>query len=115
MNNKTFLSAIERAAVIAGSSANIIKVEVKGGKMYVIASAPDVGSINEVIDAEIKGGEKAQVAFNVRLIMDALKVIKEEQIVLELSGPLSPGMIRPVGGEDFTYIIMPIRVAETSA
>ncbi len=115
MNTKTFLSAIERAAVIASSSANIIRLEVKGGKMYVIASAPDVGNVNEVIEAEIKGGDKATVAFNVRLIMDALKVIKEEKIVLELSGPLSPGLMRPVGGEDFTYIIMPIRVAETSA
>jgi DNA polymerase III subunit beta len=115
MNTKTFLSSIERAAVIAASSANIIRVEVKGGKLLVIASAPDVGNINEVIDAEIKGGEKAQVAFNARLIMDALKVIAEEKIVLELSGPLSPGVLRPVGGDDYTYIIMPIRVAETSA
>lgn len=114
MNCKTFLSSVERAAVIASSSANIIKIEVKSGKMYVIANAPDVGSINEVIDAEIKGGEKAQAAFNARLLMDALKVMKDEKIVLELSGPLSPGLLRPVGGEDFTYIIMPIRVAETS-
>ena len=114
MNNKTFLSAIERAAVIASSSANIIKLEVKSGKMHVIASAPDVGNVNEIIEAEIKGGERAVVAFNVRLIIDALKVMKEEKIVLELSGPLSPGLMRPVGGDDYTYIIMPIRVAETS-
>jgi DNA polymerase-3 subunit beta len=115
MNCKGFLSAIERAAVIAASSANIIKLEVKSGKMFVIANAPDVGNINEIIEAEIKGGEKGQVAFNVRLLMDALKVIQEEKIALELSGPLSPGLMRPVGGEDYTYIIMPIRVAETSA
>jgi len=114
MNTKVFLQAIERAAVIASSSANIIRLEVKGGKLYAIASAPDVGSINELIEAEIKGGDKAQVAFNVRLVMDALKVLKDEKIVLELSGPLSPGMIKPVGGDDFTYIVMPIRVAETS-
>ena len=115
MNNKAFLSAIERAAVIASSSANIIKLEVKAGKLHVIASAPDVGNVNEVIEAEIKGGERALVAFNVRLIIDALKVIKEEKIALELSGPLSPGLMKPVGGDDYTYIIMPIRVAETSA
>jgi DNA polymerase III subunit beta len=114
MDTKMFLSAVERAAVIASSSANILKIEVKSGKLYVAATAPDVGSVNEVVEAEVKGGEKATVAFNARLIMDALKVISEEKIVLELSGPLSPGVIRPVGGEDYTYIIMPIRVAETS-
>lgn len=114
MNCKAFLSAVERAAVIASSSANIIRLEVKGSKMCVIASAPDVGSVNEVIEAEIKGGDKAQIAFNARLIIDALKVMNEEKIMLELAGPLSPGVIRPVGGVDYTYIIMPIRVAETS-
>jgi DNA polymerase-3 subunit beta len=114
MANKTLLSAIERAAVIASSSANIIKVEVKNGEMHIIASAPDVGSVNEIVEAEVKRGERSLVAFNVRLIIDALKVIKEEKIVLELSGPLSPGLIRSVGGGDYTYIIMPIRVAETS-
>jgi DNA polymerase-3 subunit beta len=114
LNNKTFLSAIERAAVIAASSANIIKLEVKNGEMHVVASAPDVGSVNEVIEAEIKRGDRSLVAFNVRLIIDALKVMKEEKIVLELSGPLSPGLMRSSGGEDYTYIIMPIRVAETS-
>jgi DNA polymerase III subunit beta len=115
MITKVFLQAVERAAVIASSSANIIRIEVKSGKLYAIASAPDVGSINEIIEAEIKGGDKAQVAFNVRLVMDALKVMKDEKIILELSGPLSPGMIKPVGGDDYTYIVMPIRVAETSA
>lgn len=115
MDKKTFLSAIERAAVIASSSANIIKLEVKNGEMHVIASAPDVGSVNEIIEAEIKRGDRSLVAFNVRLIIDALKVMKEEKIVLELSGPLSPGLLRSVGGDDYTYIIMPIRVAETSA
>lgn len=114
MNCKAFLQAIERAAVIAGSSANIVRLEVKSGKMQVIANAPDVGNINEVVEAEIKGGDRAQVAFNVRLIIDVLRVIKEEKILLELSGPLSPGLIRPAGGEDYTYIVMPIRVAETS-
>ena len=115
LNCKSFLQSVERAAVIASSSANIIRLEVKGGKINVIANAPDVGSVNEVREADIKGGDKAQAAFNARLIMDALKVIKEEKIVLELSGPLSPGLIRPMGGDDFTYIVMPIRVAETSA
>lgn len=114
MDRKTFLSAIERASVIASSSANIIKLEIKAGKLYVIASAPDVGSVNEIIEAEIKGGDKALVAFNVRLLIEALKVVTDDKVVLEISGPLSPGVIKPLGGDDYTYIIMPIRVAETS-
>ncbi|KAF0134911.1 MAG: DNA polymerase III subunit beta [Candidatus Saganbacteria bacterium] len=114
-NTKMLLQSSERAAVIASQSANIVKIEVRGGQLYISAQAPDVGSVEEVLDVEVKGKEKAAAAFNIRLLTDALKVIEEEFIVLELGAPLSPGMIKPKDGPDFTYIVMPIRTQEVSA
>lgn len=110
-----FLDAAERSAVIAGGSANVVKIEIAGKKVHLVASTPDVGSVDEVILADVRGGEKTQIAFNIKLIIDALKAIDTEQVELELSGPLSPGIIKPVGGEDFLYITMPIRTQETAA
>lgn len=114
----SFLSALERAAVIAAQSANIIKIEVKGNQFHIMATAPDVGSVDEILDVEIKGKEKSFVAFNVRLMADALKVIESEKITLELGEPLSPGLIKPdetKGTSDFIYVVMPIRTQEVSA
>ncbi|MFH0886846.1 MAG: DNA polymerase III subunit beta [bacterium] len=110
-----FLEAAERTAVIAGGSANVVKIEISGKKVHLIANTPDVGSVDEVISAEVSGGEKAQIAFNVRLIIDALKAMDAEKVSLELSGPLSPGVIRPIGKEDYLYIAMPIRTQDTAA
>jgi len=115
VDKEALLESAERAAVIAASSANIVRLEVKGDKMYLLASAPEVGSVSEVIEADVKGSDKTQIAFNVRLIVDALKVISSDKVIIELSGPLSAGIIRPAGGENYTYIVMPIRTAETSA
>jgi len=106
------LHAAERAAVVASGSANITRIEVKMGKMYLTAHTPDVGSIDEVLSAEVKGEEKIQVSFNIRLIIDALKVLNSQKVVFELSQGLSPGLIRPEGGADFIYIVMPIRTQE---
>jgi DNA polymerase-3 subunit beta len=106
------LHAAERAAVVASGSANITRIEVKTGKMYLTAHTPDVGSIDEVLSAEVKGEEKIQVSFNIRLIIDALKVLNSQKVVFELSQGLSPGLIRPEGGADFIYIVMPIRTQE---
>lgn len=114
----SFLSAVERAAVIAAQSANIVKVEVKFNQLHIMASAPDVGSVDEVIEAEVKGKEKSFVAFNVRLIADALKVIDSEKVLLELGEPLSPGLIKPSeskGNSEFVYVVMPIRTQEIAA
>jgi len=111
---KSLLEAAERAAVIASGSANIVKFEIKGSKLHLSANTPDVGSADEVVDVSVKGKTAAQIAFNIRLITDALKAIDEDKVLIELSGPLSPGIIRPIDGPDYVYIIMPIRTSETA-
>jgi DNA polymerase-3 subunit beta len=115
VDTKTLLQSAERAAVIAQQTANIVKIEVKAGQLYLSAQAPDVGSVEEVLEVEVKGKDKASAAFNVRLLTDALKVIESEKVFLELGAPLSPGVLRPKDGPDFTYIVMPIRTQEVSA
>jgi len=115
VSTQALLESAERAAVIAASAANIIKMEVKGGQLHIMAQAPDVGSVDEVIEVETKGKEKASVAFNVRLILDALRVIEAEEIWLELGEALSPGLIKPKDGPDYIYIAMPIRTQEAVA
>ena len=109
---RDFLEAAERASVVASGSANIMRFDVKGGKVHLSANTPDVGSVDEVLDAEVKGEGKAQASFNVRLITDVLKVIPSEKVVVELSEALSPGIIRPETGGDYLYIVMPIRTQE---
>lgn len=114
LNTRDFLKAAERAAVIASGSANVTSFEVKPGKMLITASTPDVGSVSEVLAAEVKGGEKAKASFNVRLITDVLSVIAEEKVVVEFGEGLSPGVVRPEGGGEYLYIVMPIRTQEAA-
>jgi DNA polymerase-3 subunit beta len=114
LNTRELLRAAERAAVIASGSANVTSFEVKNGKMHISANTPDVGSVAEVLSAEVKGGEKARASFNVRLITDVLSVIAQEKVVLEFGEGLSPGVIRPVEGGDYLYIVMPIRTQEAA-
>lgn len=110
-----FLDSAQRAQVIASSNANIVRLETKSGKLHVVANTPDVGQVDEVLPVDIKGESKAQVAFNVRLLTDALKVMGTEQVSLELSGPLHPGLLKPAEGHDYLYVVMPIRTQESAA
>jgi DNA polymerase-3 subunit beta len=108
------LQAAERAAVIASQSANIVKLEVRAGTLTLSAQAPDVGSVEEVVEIESKGKERSSAAFNVRLLADALKVIDDDKVTLGMGESLSPGIIKPKDGPDYTYIVMPIRTKETA-
>jgi DNA polymerase-3 subunit beta len=115
VDKKALLEAAERAAVIASGSSNIIKFVMKDGSLHLVANAPDVGSADESVEIESSSSINYGIAFNVRLITDVLKIIDTEKISLEFSGTLSPGIIRPVDGPDYTYIIMPIRTTDTAA
>ena len=114
IKTKTLLESAERAAVIASGSANIVRFEAKGGRVHLFASTPDVGTVDEVLEVEIVGEAKTQVAFNIRLIIDVLKVISTENTIIEICENLGPGVLREDKGVDYTYIVMPIRTQEVA-
>jgi DNA polymerase III subunit beta len=112
IKTRDLLKAAERAAVIASGSANIVRFEIKEGKLHLFASTADVGTVDEVLEAEIEGKNDSQVAFNIRLITDVLKVVDTAEVVLELTESLGPGVIKQPGKNEYLYIVMPIRTQE---
>jgi DNA polymerase-3 subunit beta len=106
------LEAVRLAAFIASSSANVVKVTIPAendGPMTVAAAA-DVGDDQGMVEAAVEG-EGTTIAFNARYLGDVLQNVEVDQIALELNGPLSPGVFRPVGSDDYVHVIMPVRTA----
>ena len=56
-------------------------------------------------------GEKLDIAFNSKYLIDALKVIEEEEIVLEFTTNISPGILKPAIDHNYTYLILPVRLS----
>jgi DNA polymerase III subunit beta len=109
-----FLKAAERCAIIASSSANIVKLESDKSKLLISAKTPDVGEVSELINISIEGEENTQVSFNVRLLIDVLKTLESDKIDFSLSGAFSPGLIKEQGNNDYTYVIMPIKTTDNT-
>jgi DNA polymerase-3 subunit beta len=109
IRTKELLEAAERASLLAKEGSNVIKLNITNDKMIISSNSPEIGQIEEQINIEIEG-EEAQIAFNSKYLIDVLKVIDVEEILLELTGSLSPGIIKPVEGEDYIYLILPIRL-----
>ena len=70
----------------------------------------DVGEASEQLDATYEG-EELTVAFNPEYLVDGLEVTPGEQVSLETVDSLKPALIRPIGSEDFLYLLMPVRVS----
>jgi len=75
----------------------------------VTAQAEEVGGNTGDLDALVDGNE-AKIAFNVKYLLDVLGVIKQSQVALEVTTPSSPGVVRPIGTDNYTHVIMPMFV-----
>ena len=54
--------------------------------------------------------EKIEIGFNNRYLLDALKACPDEEVVLELKSGLSPCLLKPLEGDQFLYLVLPVRL-----
>lgn len=110
LDREELLRAVRPAALIASSSANIVKLQVGGddGAGVVVTATADVGDYTGDVEATIEG-DPTTIAFNARYLNDVLGNVQADRFALELNGPLSPGVFRPVGDDAYVHVVMPVR------
>jgi len=110
-----FLRATKTASIFARDGSGIVRLviapggELTPGKMTVSARSEEVGDDVGEIDAIVEG-EEAKIAFNGKYLTDVLGVLGEAQVALETTNPSSPGVIRPVGVDNYIHVVMPMFV-----
>lgn len=111
INKRELQNSLERASLLAKEEkANLVKLTIKDGEMN-INSNSEIGDVNETIQTEIEG-EELSIAFNSRYILDGIKIIESEEIELKFMGSLNPCIINPVDDENYTYLVLPVRLAQ---
>ena len=110
-----FLRATRTAAIFARDGTGIVRLiiapggELTPGKMTISARSGEIGDDQGEIDATVQGNE-AKIAFNGKYLVEVLSVLKEERVMLETSSPSSPGVIKPVGSDNYVHVVMPMFV-----
>jgi DNA polymerase III subunit beta len=110
-----FLRATKTAAIFARDGTGIVRIivapggELTPGRMTISARSEEIGDDEGEIPAIVQGGE-AKIAFNGKYLTDVLSVIKEAQVALETTSPSSPGVLKPVGADNYTHVVMPMFV-----
>jgi DNA polymerase-3 subunit beta len=110
VDREDFLKAVRLSALIASAAANVVRIRVgdEGSAGITIAAAADVGDAEGQVEAQVEG-DPVSIAFNARYLADALQNVEADQLALELSGPLSPGVLKPVEDGRYVHVIMPVR------
>ncbi len=108
-----FLKACQTAHIFARENTNTLLLHIhpgsdlEPGRLVVSATSAETGSDVTELDAAIEGAA-VEIAFNVKFILEALGVVNSPQVMVDIISPSSPGVVRPVGGDDFTYVVMPM-------
>jgi DNA polymerase-3 subunit beta len=102
--------SVKRSSIIVREGKNaFIKFKIEGNDLFV-SSRADEGRNKDTIVVE-KQGDDIEIGFNGRFINDVLRAVPDENIIMEFSTSISPCIIKPEEGENYEYLILPVRLS----
>ena len=109
INKSQFEDALERASLLSKvGQGNCVKFEVKE-KNLCITSNSELGNVKENVPVNMTGKELL-IAFNARYFIENLRANNDEFVKICFNSPANPCVIVPVEGEEFLYLILPVRM-----
>jgi DNA polymerase III subunit beta len=115
LSTPALLKACKQAEIFAREGSNVARLDIKSagdlepGAVEISAQSEETGS-NETIVAATVEGVGLLIAFNVKYMREVLEVVKSPNVALETSAANAPGVVRPVGDDNFLHVIMPMHL-----
>lgn len=110
VNKKEFNDAIDRAALLTqGKDKNIVKMSLENNKMTINSYASEIGKVEEQLIVDSNNKEKLEISFSSKYMLEAIKTISEEEILLLLNSDVKPLIIKSITDETLIQLILPIK------
>jgi DNA polymerase-3 subunit beta len=116
VSTSSLLKACKQAEIFAREGSNVARFNIKtaNGEMQpseveISATSEETGKNETIVEATVDGSA-VLIAFNVKFLREALEVIKTPNVALETSAANAPGVVRPVGDDNFLHVIMPMHL-----
>ncbi|MCL4529653.1 MAG: DNA polymerase III subunit beta [Chloroflexi bacterium] len=116
VSTASLLKACKQAEIFAREGSNVARLNIRSSngelqpsEVEVSAASEETGKNETIVEATVDGGG-VLIAFNVKFLREALEIIKTPNVALETSAPNAPGVVRPVGDEQFLHVIMPMHL-----
>jgi len=114
LSTPAFLKACKQAEIIAREGNNVIRLDVipeesGPGRVEISAQTEETGKSDIKVEATIEGSGLL-IAFNVKFLRELLDVVRAPNVALETNANNTPGVLHPVGDENFLHVIMPMHL-----
>jgi DNA polymerase-3 subunit beta len=116
VSTSSLLKACKQAEIFAREGSNVARFNIKTAQgemqpseLEISATSEETGKNETIVEATVDGGGLL-IAFNVKFLREALEVIRTPNVALETSAPNAPGVVKPVGDDQFLHVIMPMHL-----
>jgi DNA polymerase III subunit beta len=116
VSTSSLLKACKQAEIFAREGSNVARLNIKTAQsemqpseVEISATSEETGKNETIVEATVDG-TGLLIAFNVKFLREALEVIRTPNVALETSAPNAPGVVKPVGDDQFLHVIMPMHL-----
>jgi DNA polymerase-3 subunit beta len=116
VSTASLLKACKQAEIFAREGSNVARLDIKSAKsemqpseVEISATSEETGKNETIVEATVDGSG-VLIAFNVKFLREALEIIRTPNVALETSTANAPGVVRPVGDDNFLHVIMPMHL-----
>ena len=116
VSTSSLLKACKQAEIFAREGSNVARFNIKSAQgelqpseVEISATSEETGKNETIVEATVDGSGLL-IAFNVKFLREALEVIRTPNVALETSAPNAPGVVKPVGDDQFLHVIMPMHL-----
>jgi len=111
INGKSLLQAIDRASLLARDDRNnVVRFETQVGNYVEISSnSPEIGKVQEQIEVTELSGEELKISFSAKYMMEALKAIDGQDVVIQFTGAMRPFILKSLNDDAILQLILPVR------
>jgi len=107
VDTAALLKAVRVALLFARDNSNIVHLSLSPGQLRLAATSAEMGDNVSELDANVRG-DSLGISFNAKYLIDALSQVATPQVILETTVGTRPGVLKPVGSDDFLQVLMPM-------
>ncbi len=110
IDKNEYMASVDRAALLTqGKDKNIIKMKIENKEMIINSYASEIGKVEEKLSIDTDPSSNIDISFSSKYMLEALKTIKEDEILLLLTNDVKPIVIKSLTDETLIQLILPIK------
>lgn len=110
VNLSEYFAAIDRAALLTQSKEkNIVKMSINENDMHISSFSSEIGKVDEEVSIKKNNNQTLDISFSAKYMLEALRTLKEEKIIILLNSEVKPIVIKTVKDETLIQLILPIK------